>query len=381
MSDVSTPLAALLRAEIAQRGPIPFRDFMEQALYHPQYGYYSSGRAHLGRRGDYFTNVSVGPFFGRLLARQFAEMWERLGAPPDFALVEQGAHTGDFAADALAALRQLAPACFAATTCWLVEPLSALRAAQQARLAPFAPQVRWVAALAELPPFCGVHFSNELIDAFPVHRVVRRDGDWRERAVAFQNGGFVFMDIPFSSDALRSHLAYLPDLPPDYETEVNLAAATWLSDVTARLRAGFILAMDYGFPRAEYYRPERSSGTLSAYAEHRREPDPLARPGEIDLTAHVDFTALAEAALATGLELAGFTDQHHFMVGLGQRHFSDEVPGTPQELRAFKTLMHPDMLGRSFHALCVSRNVNAAALSGFHFAADPRRALLASQPA
>jgi SAM-dependent MidA family methyltransferase len=372
MPATATPLTALLRAEITRRGPIPFRDFMEQALYHPEHGYYASGRARVGRVGDFFTNVSVGPLFGRLLARQFAEMWERLGSPADFALVEQGANTGDLAADVLGGLREQAPACFAATTCWLVEPVPLLRAAQQIRLAPFAPQVRWVTSLAELPPFRGVHFSNELIDAFPVHRVVHRADGWRERAVDFQDDRFIFVDAPLSSEALRQDLARLPAVAEDYETEVNLAAASWLREVATRLTTGYLLTIDYGFPRAEYYRPERTSGTLSAYAEHRRAPDPLARPGEIDLTAHVDFTTLAEA----GLDLAGFTDQHHFIVGLGRLHFRDDTPGTPQEIRAFKTLMHPDLMGRSFHALCLAKDASTSPLAGFNFASDPHRALL-----
>ena len=255
MPDVPTPLAAALCEEIARRGPIPFRDSMARALYDPAHGYYGSGRAKVGRSGDFFTNVSVGPLFGRLLARQFAEIWSRLGEPPEFAIVEQGAHHGDFAADVLTTLREVAPACLAATTYWIVEPLAALRAAQQARLTACpddSDRVRWVESLSELPRFAGVHFSNELPDAFPVHRVVRRAAGWRERAVNFDGERFVFVDAPLSDAALAPALARLPEVPEGYETEVNLAAPAWIAEVADRLERGFLLAIDYGYPRTAY---------------------------------------------------------------------------------------------------------------------------------
>jgi SAM-dependent MidA family methyltransferase len=374
MPEPLTPLVDALRQDIARRGAIPFRDFMERALYDPAHGFYGSGRAGVGTGGDFFTNVSVGPLFGRLLARQFAEMWTRLGEPPEFSVVEQGAHHGDFAADVLGALREFAPACLAATRYRIVEPLAALQAVQQEKLAT-AGCVSWVESLAASPPFVGVHFSNELPDAFPVHRVVRRGDGWQERAVDWDGAHFVFVDAPLSDPRLDSALRALPELPEGYESEFNLAAPAWVAEVATRLQRGYLLAIDYGYSRAEYYRPERKQGTLSAYAGHQRENDPLARPGEIDLTAHVDFTSLAEAALGAGLELAGFTDQHHFMVGLGRLYFTDDS-ATPKEIRAFKTLMHPTLMGRSFHAICFSRHADSTKrLSGFEFGGDPHRTL------
>ena len=355
---------------------------MARALYDLDYGYYGSGRARIGRSGDFLTNVSVGPLFGRLLARQFAEIWQRLGEPSDFTIVEQGANSGDFAADVLGGLRDLAPACFASATIWLVEPVEKLRLAQEERLHEFAREkVRWAGTPSDLPPFQGAHFSNELLDAFPVHRVCWRGDRWIERCVDFREDRFVFVDAEITSPELHAHLARLPAVPLDYETEVNLAIAPWLAETSAKLRSGFILAIDYGYPRAEYYRPERSSGTLSAYAAHQRESDPLQRPGEIDLTAHVDFTTVAETAAEQGLQLAGFTDQHHFMVGLSRLHFTDDYAPTAagqRELRAFKTLMHPTLMGQSFHAICLAKGVENAGLTGFHFGGDPARKLAAS---
>jgi SAM-dependent MidA family methyltransferase len=345
---------------------------MARALYDPTHGYYGAGKARLGRGGDFFTNVSVGPLFGRLLARQFGEMWRRLGEPGDFVLVEQGAHRGDCAADVLNGLRALDPECFAATTLWLVEPAPVWQQTQEEKLRDFSAngKVCWIATASGLPAFRGIHYSNELLDAFPVHRVVRRGDYWQERRVDFRDERFVFVDAEISDETLRAHLARLPPMPDGYETEVNTAVAPWLAEVSASLKAGFVLAIDYGYPRDEYYRPERDTGTLSAYASHQREPDPLGKPGEIDLTAHVDFTRVAEAASELGFEMAGFTDQHHFMVGLSRLHFPDDNAlgaATPQERRAFQTLMHPGLMGRSFHALCLAKGASHHGLSGFAY--------------
>ena len=370
-------LPAILRARIAHDGPIPFRDFMEAALYHPEHGYYTSGRAGIGRGGDFFTSVSVGPLFGTLLARQFAEMWERLGEPREFTIVEQGAHRGDFARDVLTALRTNAPACFAAMRYHIVEPSAALRTAQSETLGEFT--AHWFPTLDALPAFAGVHFSNELLDAFPIHAVAWDGTAWRETHVALEGQRFVFTDRPITSTPLRDALAKLPPVPAGYRTEINLAALAWIDALAAKLTSGFALVIDYGFPRADYYRPERSTGTLTGYAQHRRVADLLAAPGETDLTAHVDFTALAERASAAGLRVAGCTDQHHFIVALGTLHFPSTIPDTPasqRELRAFKTLMHPQMMGRSFQVLTLEKAMaSLTPLTGFRFARDATKTL------
>ena len=350
-----SPLANELRARIAQRGPIPFREFMEAALYHPAHGYYSSGRATMGRRGDFFTNVSVGPLFGRLLARRFAEIWEKLGAPAQWTIVEQGAHRGEFAKDALGGLQEFAPAAFAAVKYVIVEPAEVLRAAQKTSLEGL--PVEWVPSLEALAPFTGIHFSNELLDAFPVHLVIREEGCWRERYVDASGDGFTFTDGPLSEPRLTSCLAALDRSHATYATqllttEINLAAYGWLSTLANKLQHGCVLAIDYGYTREQYL--ERRDGTLSAYSGHQREPDPLVRPGEIDLTAHVEFTSLIEHAERIGFRLQTFTDQHRFIVDLSRSHFTDQSPPAA-ELRAFKTLMHPAMLGQSFKVLCLEK--------------------------
>ena len=374
-------LIALLRAEIAAGGPVPFRRFMELALYHPQHGYYASGRAAIGRHGDFFTNVSVGALFGKLLATQFAEMWERLGKPHEFSIVEQGAHNGDLARDVLAAARGDAPEFFDAIRYAIVEPFDPLRGRQQETLGALAgTKVSWHASLAELEPFTGVHFSNELLDALPVHPVVFLNGAWRERRVDFQNARFVFNDDAPPHDALRGRLEKIaPPRIEGYTTEVSLDALDWIDALAAKLARGFALAVDYGHARGVFYDASRTSGTLACYAKHRRGDDPLQAVGEADITAHVEFTSLAERAESRGLALAGFTDQHHFTVGLGARIFRDSDDDSAerrQQMRAFKTLMHPNLMGQAFKVLAFAKNVAPSGpLAGFQFGSDPRAAL------
>lgn len=344
-----------------------FHDFMAAALYDPAGGYYAADRARIGRGGDFFTNVSVGPLFGQLLATQFEEMWTLLGEPADFWIVEQGAHAGDFARDVLTAVT----ADFRKALRYrIVEPAPALRARQEKSLRDFSEKVAWSDSVAALAPFCGVHFSNELLDAFPVHRVRFAEGNWRECCV---DADLRPIDRKMDNPELRARIAALP-LPEieNYETEINLEALTWIDQLAGKLWRGYVLAIDYGYPRAVFYAPGRARGTLSACAQHRRISDPWHRPGETDLTAQVDFTSLAERAARGGFHLAGFTDQHHFMTALARDFFASHPPDAKQA-RAFQTLMHPQFLGTVFKVLALEKPpVAAEKLRGFAFARDPR---------
>ncbi len=359
----SPNLNDLIAAEIAAHGPLSFARFMERALYHPELGYYASPRARIGRGGDYYTSVSVGPVFGRVLADQFAEMWRRLDCPPTFSIVEQGANDGTLAADILDGLAPKIPATYT-----IIEPLSALRERQETTLGRHRGKVRWHDTLDALPPFDGVHFSNELVDALPFH-LLRSTGDgWQELHVGIDNGAFVFQPLTPTID-----ISLLSPREAGYTTELRPAADSWLQDVAGKLRKGYILLADYGYPRAELYAPSRTGGTFACYRAHRRETNPLADPGEKDITAHVDFTALAETAKRYGLQIEGFTDQHHFLVGASQP-LLHSLAGPPdaakqKSLRALQTLLHPETMGTQFHYLALSRGiVTPAPLSGFQFA-------------
>lgn len=365
-------LTGIIRQTIRETGPVRFDWFMEQALYHPEFGYYSSGQCAIGRRGDYFTNVSVGPLFGRLLAAQFAEMWEILGRPGDFTIVEQGAHHGEFAGDVLKEVRERTPDFFCALRYCVIEPFPILEARQRERRRDFTEKMTWRKSLSDLEPFTGVHFSNELLDSMPV-RLISRAGneDWKERLVDQAGDGFAFITRPIADEKLRQHLEKLPrsgEVP--YETEVNLVVLDWIEDVARKVTRGFVLAVDYGYPRAEFYAAERTSGTLQCRAEQRAVSSPLVEIGRADITAHVDWTSVAERAEQHSLALIGFADQHHFITGLLTRR-------TPQESerRALQTLLHPELLGTRFQYLALGRNVPARPLSGYRYAGDARKTL------
>jgi SAM-dependent MidA family methyltransferase len=328
-----------MRETIRARGPQPFAWFMEQALYHPEHGYYSSGRAVIGRRGDYFTNISVGPLFGRLMAAQFVEIWERLGKIDNFIIAEQGAHDGQFARDVLEALREISPEFFSSLRYRIIEPFPVLQDRQFQTLESFRDHVDWNAT----GPFKGIHFSNELLDAMPVNL--------RGKLVGLEGEKFVFVEQP-----------------ADSETETNRAALAWIDNVSAQLQRGFVIAIDYGFPR------EKFRGTVQARAQHRHLDSPFEQIGEADITAHINWTDIAARAETNGLRVAGFTDQHHFLTGIISEW--PQLVADDKSKRALQTLLHPEMLGRAFQVLALNRDVDLALpLAGFKFARDARAAL------
>ena len=387
----SPELLTYICQQIANHGPVTFRWFMQQALYHSQYGYYGGGRARIGRKGDFYTNVSVGKVFGELLAKQFEQMWERMNRPVSFAIVEEGAHNGQFAHDVLTSLRQKSPELFQQLRYWIVEPNARLQQEQQATLSVWPRnKVRWTASLDsfEAGSLCGVHFSNELLDAFPIHLVTFAEGQWRENFVDVGKQGFRYVYGPPSNGQLRAHLEKIPspDVPAGarYCTEINLGALRWVEDLSKILGHGYILLADYGYPRDVYYLPERTEGTLTAYNSHQKSYNPLANVGLSDLTAHVDFTSLVERAESSGLQLAGYCDQHHFLVPLGEgellemeQSLSGLSPEALHFIRSFKTLMHPSTMGMAFKFVCLSKSVSKddQPLTGFSRCGDPRRAL------
>ena len=369
-------LMEFIRETIRAQGPVTFAWFMEQALYHPEHGYYSSGRCEIGRRGDYFTNVSVGSIFGRLLAAQFAEMWKAIDRPAEFMIVEQGAHHGDFARDVLqAAARRSAPKFFAALRYCIIEPFPILQQRQEEALGNFSGKVTWQKSLTDLDSFRGVHFSNELLDALPVHLIRSENGEWRERYVTNEDDHFAFVSAPIRDAKLSRHVETLPRHRDRYETEVNLKAHEWIQAVAKKLSRGYILAVDYGFSRDVFYAPERTQGTLQSYAKHRAIASPLTQVGAADITAHVDWTSVAACAETCGLTVAGFTDQHHFITGVISESSEFESADAATR-RTLQTLLHPEFLGTKFQFLALAKGTSETrCLSGFKFGREPRAAL------
>ena len=367
----SNAIRRVIADEIVGFGSISFARFMELALYDPEQGYYASGRAGVGKSGDFFTNVSVGPVFGEILAGQFLEMWEILGRPDDFTIVEQGANDAQLACDVIDALAGTALSDAAYV---IIEPFPALRSVQAAKLGDR--KVGWVGSPDDLPKFCGVHFSNELFDAFPVH-VLRSTGrGWEELRVISSPDGFAWVGFP-PGEAVAMAVVGFPQRPAGYTAEVRLSHRPMLASLSARMTCGFLLAIDYGMTFESLLAPHRASGTLSCYASHRRDERPLDRPGEKDITAHVNFTGLAADAVGAGFSLNGFTDQHHFLVGASAAMLRDmdgcvPDPAARKKLLQLRTLLHPESMGTQFHAILFSKAVAAGVrMSGFQFARDP----------
>jgi SAM-dependent MidA family methyltransferase len=347
-------LIELIRSEIKKRGPVSFAWFMEQALYHPEHGYYSSGRCAIGRKGDYVTNVSIGPLFGQLMTAQFAEIWERLGKIDNFVIVEQGAHDGQFARDVLQSAQSHAPEFFDALDYRIIEPFPILQERQSQMLEPFRNKIEW---RNSLEPFTGVHFSNELLDAMPVRLISRS----MEKLVDFQGDRFAFIERPLSNTAF------------------NQVALDWIDNLAAHLNRGYVIAIDYGHSGDEFQRD------IQVRAQHRHLDSPFEQIGHADITMHVDWTTIARRAEANGFAIAGFTDQHHFLTGiiseLGDWNQSS-VADSPKAKRALQTLLHPEMLGRAFQVLALAKNVDPTAPSpaGFKFAREPHSVLGLGNP-
>jgi SAM-dependent MidA family methyltransferase len=351
-----------LRERIQREGPLRFADFMAAALYHPQLGYYAREARQVGRDGDFFTSVSVGPLFGELLARRFLQEWRELGSPEKWRIIECGAHDGTLAADILTAISRLAPAALTALEYVISEPLPLLREAQRETLVGFEKSTRFLASVDELdpPPLPGIAFGNELLDALPYHLVEMHPGGWRECQVATDpHGNFIWENNhPITDPPLRDALAVLGStFPIGYRTEVRTNFQSFLAPLTGSLSSGLLLWPDYGFARPEYYDPYRTSGTMRTFSKHRASDNPLETPGEIDITAHVDFTAVAEAAIALGCHPTAFQNQGAWLTGLS-RDWLLSLEGNPDAtaLRQFQTLTHPAHLGGSFHMLELSWN-------------------------
>lgn len=357
----ATPsLSALLRGKIHRDGPLKFSEFMALALYEPTLGYYARELRQVGRGGDFFTSVSVGPLFGELLARRFLREWLEAGSPPRWRILECGAHDGTLAADVLAALSQLHSQAFAACEYAIPEPLPRLQAAQRETLTQFHEKMRFTSDTAALAadPLPGVAFGNELLDALPFHLVEWKSGGWRECRVGISASGECVWETTseITDPQLLAALNALgTDFPENYRTEVRTNYQEFLAPLTRCLSSGLLLWADYGFARPDYYLPTRTTGTLRTFSKHRAAEDPLATPGEIDITAHVDFTAVTEAALALGCQPRLFRSQGAWLTEVGREWLLDlEGNPDPAALRQFLTLTHPAHLGSRFHLLELS---------------------------
>lgn len=344
---------------------------MELALYCPNTGFYEQEADNIGRRGDYFTSVSVGSLFSELLAFQFAEWLENeLNIKNEkLKIVEAGAHDGKLARDILNWLMEFRPRDFEKVEYWLVEPSVRRRAWQMKNLAGFEHHVHLASSLEELESKAGgvrgIIFSNEFLDALPVHRFGwdSQKREWFEWGIGVSDKKFVWAQMPKTfmpdfglTEAESVQLAGV--LPDGFTVEVCPAAAKWWREAAGILDSGKLLTIDYGLAAEELFLPQRREGTVRAYHKHHLNPDVLANPGEQDITAHVNFTALRTAGEREGLATDNFTAQEKFLANIA-RTISENPSAfggwTAARARQFQTLTHPEHLGRKFSVLVQSR--------------------------
>jgi SAM-dependent MidA family methyltransferase len=339
-------------AEIAQnQGWISFARYMELALHAPG-GYYAGSARKFGAEGDFVTAPELGRLFGRTLARQLKAL---LGDDETRSILEIGAGSGALAQTLLEEL---------SCPYFILETSADLRDRQRARLGD---RVSWLDALPQR--FRGVIVANEVLDAMPVHAVAWRAQGIMERGVAADGDRLLWKDRPASGVLLQEAKKITPPIP--YESEIGLAGQAWLRSLAERLEQGAIFVIDYGFPRHEYYHPQRAAGTLMCHHRHRAHGDVFARPGAEDLTAHVDFSALAEAARDAGLDVLGYATQAQFLVNcgitdvLGEANVENALHYAPLAAEANK-LLSPAEMGELFKVLAVGPGVKKPLLGFTH---------------
>lgn len=362
-----TPLATIIADRIRTKGRITFAEYMAACLYEPGLGYYTSPGRKVGTEGDFYTSITVHATFGRVLAREIAAMWRSMAYPADFTLVEAGAGHGRLACDIMDFLEQQQPDCYAVVKLVLVEQEPSLAEAQAALLGRHAGKLSWLSP-EELEhfTFSGVLYSNELLDAMPVHRVLMSSQGLKEIFVALDGDQFQDLaDIP-STPALEAYLKrYGIPLHPGQEAEVSLAGLSWFETAAAALQQGFILTIDYGWAKAELYSPQRTMGTLLCYYKHTVEDNPYHRVGQQDITTHINFSALIVRGEELGLKSLWFGEQSRFLLSAGvveeleALEASDLTEKEKLKMRLIiKRLIMPEGgMGDTFRVLVQSRGV------------------------
>ena len=367
----SQQLTDVIRAEMTrQGGQLTFRDFMQLALYAPALGYYVAGSRKLGADGDFVTAPEIAPLFSQCLAEAIIPALQGL---PEANILEVGAGRGVMAAEILAHLsrRDQLPAHY-----YILELSGELRARQASTIEQchpdFLSRVVWLDTLPN--DFSAVVLGNEVLDAMPVNIVSKQQGGWLERYVAWQDGQFVWQTGEISDPRLVQRMQSMEErfglaFDEAYTTEINLLAEDWLKTLGHSLKQGLVLLIDYGFPCHEFYHPQRNTGTLMCHYRHVAHSDPFIYPGLQDITAHVDFTAMAEAAYSGGFSIEGYTNQGNFLIGSGlttlcQTQSTDALQ--PQMLIAnqIKKLTLPHEMGELFKVIGLSKQLDVS-LGGF----------------
>jgi SAM-dependent MidA family methyltransferase len=371
--ELSLSLISNLRLMIEQNGPISLYEYMNQVLYAPGLGYYSAGSHKIGPQGDFITAPEISPVFAACLAKQCAQVLAELDQP---IILELGAGLGTLAVDLLLNLEQSNSL---PVEYWILEPSAELRQRQtlqcQARCPHLINRIKWLDTLPQ-QDFNGIILGNEVIDALPVSCFKIKHSQAIEMGVDFINQKFQWAELDSNNLKLQSKLETIQrdhgPLPEQYCSEVNLMLPEWLSSISAHLRTGIMLWIDYGYPRASYYHPSRSSGTLMCYYRHHAHSDPFLYPGLQDITAHVDFTALAEAGISAGFELSGYISQAMFLINCGLEQIIQTTKLDISEQTKLKKLISPQQMGENFKVMALSRNISLDLL-GFTYMDERHR--------
>jgi SAM-dependent MidA family methyltransferase len=374
MTTDKTPLNDIITARIAEQGRITFADFMSTCLYEPGLGYYTSPGRKVGAEGDFYTSITVHGAFGRVIAREIAQMWRSMECPASFTLVECGAANGRLACDIMDFLAEREPHMYEGLRLVLVEREPSLESAQREMLAAHIARLAWCSPdefASGSFTFSGCLYSNELIDALPVHRVVMTSRGLMEVYVTSKDGEFVEEAGELSTPEIAAYLKRIAvELHHGQQAEVNLNAPQWLASASRALTHGFILTIDYGYLAAELYTPRRKLGTILCYYRHQIEENPYLRLGLQDITSHVDFTTLMMCGEQLGLQNDWFGEQYRFLLSAGIVEEIEEIERSAisdeEKLRlrlTIKKLILPDGgMGETFKVLIQSKGVNAPQL-------------------
>ncbi|MBI4849966.1 MAG: SAM-dependent methyltransferase [Nitrospirae bacterium] len=395
------PLEEKIIERIRKAGPVTFEAFMDMALYYPELGYYSSNKTAIGRAGDFYTSPHLHPIFGAMIAKQFMEMWTVMERPPVFHVVEIGAGAGYLCKDILDYLQRSSSDdkndFLKALRYVIVEPYAHFEEKQRELLAPplgkggqRVGNISWVRSLEEYKgQITGCIFSNELLDAFPVHLVEMEDekvglesptlekGDaggfskqLKEIYIDFNGGEFVEIKDKVSSAKLTDYLkAFSANIPSGYRTEINLRTRDWLEEINAALSRGFILTIDYGYSAQEYYSEERTKGTLLCYHKHQVNENPYQNIGAQDITAHVNFSSLKKWGEEIGLKTTGYCQQGIFLIASGIDEVITELyadrPDYEFEMAKIKGLIFPQGMGETHNVMVQYKGEDSPDLRGF----------------
>lgn len=350
-------LTQIIKSIIRKSGPISFAEFMELALYHHNYGYYASGKASIGKKGDYYTSPSVHPAFGEVIGRFIYRAWE-LSEISDFTIVEMGAGKGFLALDILDSIKKNNPDFYLRISYMIIEISPRLIEEEKDVLKEHVNKINWVGSLSSLKAgsISGVFISNELVDSFPFHRAKLNGGKLNEIFVGFSGEDFVEIIGEPSNPELRDYFdGYGLEFEDGQEVEINLEAQNWLTNIACVLSKGLVLTIDYGFLAQELYSSDRMKGTFRCFDEHKMNENPYLNIGEQDITAHVNFSDLIRVGESLGLNTVKYTTQGQFLVDWGifdilERYSSSDISSEKSRM-AIKNLFLPELMGDRFKVL------------------------------